>query len=423
MNIKSWLVTCFLVFLVALVKGQNTIVEAKIIAKSGDTLVGKIKNYPKNGWEHEPKTISFVAASGKETVYAPRDINGFVIGQSAKFYQSATVELNNEPIREDKLKVLSSVNDINKFQLDKTELFLLVLTKGSLNLYEYYDVKDKYHYFINTNSEPIKELIYRRVIVDGTEGQKIYTVDAYKKQLSEATLKCNKNKSLSYLKCNKNELLKIVTDYNECLGKTIFVAPEQESNSYGILYLGLSSPFLSVELPNSAGEKHFVGYFKPVIGLGSTWSLTRNGSQLKVGFDAFFWRHKFISARDNTSKSNETVEAVYTSTGMKLNLSLVYAMNNDWLKSKKIKTYLRGGTGSSFFFGSDFKLNFYESSASTGSRPYYPKKVEYFSFLAGVGAVRNNWLAELRFERGRQPSSLLSLKTSYVTLYFGRTFR
>ena len=422
MFIKRLIAVISLILLCIFVKAQNIMTDAKIIAKNGDTLVGKIRNYPKNGWEHEPKTISFIAASGQEIVYIPKDIECFWVTEFGKFYQSATVELNNEPIQEDKLKVLFSPNDINKFELDKRELFLLVLAKGDLNLFEYFDENGKYHYFINANNEPIKELIYRRVIVERAEGRKIYTVDTYKKQLSEATAKCNKNKDLQFLNYNSNELLKIVTNYNQCIGKTTLITPKQENGHFWTPYLGFSSPILSVEVPQ-IGNKTFIDFFKPVIGIGGAWSLTRNGGGLRAGADVFFLHHAFSSKKENTPNANESIEAVYTLTGLKFNASLIYTMNGNITQTNVLKTYLRGGFGSNFLFGSDFKVNSYNSGVLSGYRPYYSRKVDYLSLLVGVGAVRNNWLAELRVERGGQLSSLLSLRTNYVTLYLGHIFK
>ncbi len=416
MHKKNYPTLVFFALSLITLNAQSIITEVKIINKSGDTLVGKIKNYPKNGWEHEPKAITFISQKGQEMIYTTKDINGFLITSSNRLYQSAVVDVNNEPIEDGKLRLLNSPNEINNFKLDKTEVFLFVLTKGALNLYEYYDDKNKYHYFINTQNEPIKELSFRRVEVEGKEKRRVFTVDTYKKQLTDAMVDCSFNKDWQNLPYKKDELIKAVSNYNACKGKTNFITSKQEKGNYWAPYLGLACPILVVDEP-ILKTLHHTDFIKPMVGIGREWNLLRNSNKFYSGLDLFFLHYNFSNKRDYINP-NEVEEASYKVTGFRLNASLRYIFTE-----QPYKIYGRMGFGMGLYFKSDFKYNFYNKDVYSGYRPYYTNNKELRPFIVGLGGIYKNYVAELRYERGGKLSTFKNIRADYLTLYLGYVFK
>ncbi|MBL7815619.1 MAG: hypothetical protein JNL70_11430 [Saprospiraceae bacterium] len=395
---------------------QNTTADVQIITLKGDTLGGKLKNYPEGGWEYEPKDIVFVASNGRETVFTPKDIGGFLVVQFKRFYQSASVEMNNEPMDADKLKKLASPNDINKLTLDKADVFLSVLVKGAINLYEYYDKNKKYHYFISTKDKPIKELIYRKLIVETNSSSKLFTIETYKEQLSELMVDCPIKKGLSTLKYTKSDLMKMVANYNNYTGQATYALPKGESDTYWTPYVGFSMPILTAE-EIALGKQSWVALPKPIIGVGRNWLLLRNNKRLSFGSDVFLLAGRIKSQKDYI-RPNETIAANYKTAALKLNVSLIYRLSDNALKP-----YARIGVGGNLLLKSDFTFNYYNQGTDNGYRSYNTKKVDLLTSFAGIGVIKKNLLAELKIERGGQLSESLSLRANFITLYFGYVFK
>ena len=376
---------------------QNNTIPLQIFTKNGDTLNCKLKDYPSDGWEYEPKSIKTISSGGQEIEYTPKDIRGFLIPSVNKLFQSAIVDVNNEPIDEKNLNVLSSPNEIHKLELEKKEVFLHVITKGKLNLYEYYDKNRKYHYFISTDNDSIETLIYRKVIIQTATYSKLFIIDTYKEQLRKAVADCSIKDNFSLLKYNKTDLLKIVAAYNTCSNVTYFVEKKQKSYFTVSVFSGITNPLLTTQ-EEYLRKYTFVNYGKPILGAGINMPFLRNNKKFALGVEGTFLKYNF-QERIDYAFVNDEIEVKYNMTGIRLNISMTYTTGNN---ADKFRKFFKIGLGGGGIFNGDFRYNYYKTG-DFNRYSYIPVYVvDYISLVGGAGLVYKNWFAELHYERSSQ---------------------
>ena len=223
--------------------------EATIIQLNGDTIKGEI-DYQE--WAYNPKKIQFRSKNTQSVkTYTCRDIKGFTISYKNEKYQSAVVDVDNDPVEEPKMKSYESINNVEmKPQWVRDTVFLLIEAQGRLNLFsllQYAD--DKPHYFIQKNNEKIEELMYRRAKVINRDTYSIVTIQGYKNQLQSLTADCAFQKQgFDKLRYIKSEILQVVTKYNTCSGQSSYTNKEQLlDTSLQHLELPSNNPIIDLE--------------------------------------------------------------------------------------------------------------------------------------------------------------------------------
>lgn len=147
-----------LLFLVLLAKpgfSQSVTQLDYIINNSGDSSFGEISDA---GWSINPETITFKQGNSKKT-YSVNDLSGFAV-HGVAVYTRRTVKYQLNPSNYKDAGTSYSNNEETK------SVWLRVVVNGNFNLYELSTNKRQY-FFIEKQSEEIKELIFKVRFSDG----------------------------------------------------------------------------------------------------------------------------------------------------------------------------------------------------------------------------------------------------------------
>ena len=193
------------------VLAQQSFVEGYVVNNQNDTLRGFLKTA--NQINTQIMFRQSNSSVGLAITYKPGDIKVAYFADNDEFYYSKAVRVNVKPFKED----LSLENDaLPKFK-DEI-LFLNLLSKGKINLYQLKGWDDNYHFFVEKGTGKTAELLLIKYIVaKGENAGRLVTVEEYKNQLTDLMEDCSKvnPKNAVY---GEKPFTKLIEQYNACMG-------------------------------------------------------------------------------------------------------------------------------------------------------------------------------------------------------------
>ena len=277
--------TCLFFCVMVSANAQN-FVDATIFKPNGDSISGQI-NYQE--WYINPAFITFRAAkSAKTQEFRPQDLFKFVIKSKNEIYESATVDIHIESLHDLEHKDVSpSLSEgIRSIKFDKEAVFLLLLEKGKVSLYQYVDKKSIEHYFMQKENKEYVELLNLKFRIMAANG-KLYLAnyEDYKAKLAALSVDCPQvNDEFGNLEFKESKLQNIVARYNNCVGKQEYTKP---SNKKAIIkyyaFTGISLPMALVDGIYYGQLTTIKGKLTVPIGVGVEIGTGRELNPIRIG--------------------------------------------------------------------------------------------------------------------------------------------
>lgn len=377
---------------------QKNFLPGGIVLQNGDTLSGQI-DY--RDWDLTPSQIQFKAGSTAATqAYTAQTIAGFFLTKPGVIYQSAVVYLNQESTKESELPTYGSVGEATRgYQPVQDTVFLEVLARGQVNLFEYTD-HNQNHFLAQPQGDTIRELVNRKIIVnDYLSSQPVYrkpmqvSLQPYRQQLQLLTLDCQARKTdfnkVSYFREN---LIRLVDGYNKCRKNSDYrkVSPRPGRNFY--LLAGAGHPIFTIEGPYTFQNRiESPAGIAPLLGLGGEFDLGRSRGRRAIGLELYGSR---FSVERQADKPVDYI-IVYAD----LSYLRMITFFRYQLGVGRMRPYLKLGAGGSYY--TQHNLD-YTKSIGLGTPLEFSRKLKSYDlcFTGGLGARINRFAVEARFEYG-----------------------
>lgn len=392
---------------------QKNYNKGSIITLKGDTINGFI-DY--KNWRKNPSTIQFKKAKDVEAVaFTPKEILGFQVSLADReeTYKAAKVMIESSS------DLIDQMDEKREFNTREDDLFLLLILKGSYNLYCFED--QKLHFFIEHNSQ-IDELQSKIYLLK--EKNNMVRNDQYKNQLSDLLKTCTKitNTEIESLKYRSSELVRILRKYDECNGlkSNATLKPEGIKLVFGFVIatdlsnLKIKSDQLDLKM-NSAGN------IAP--GFSLTFKLPRNNKSSLFNFELLYRKYQFESKENKILDDNQHYKYHYKFTGNYIKSNIMY--RHQWTLVK-LQPFVNLGISQAFKLSdidkSTTEKRFY-SDFSNYADPIFTDERSYEQGInIGLGINMNKVNLELRAETTNGFSSIIKTNTSINSLFLNLNY-
>ena len=406
---------------------QSNYVAGSITQKDGTIVSGQI-DYRE--WITTPRQIRFRASPESAAItYGCHDLAAFSITFKNEIYESAIVDVNNEPVEISRLREFYENDTIShQVALDRDTVFLLVLAKGRLNLFTLHDSQSKIHYFIQKDGGSVEELIYRRmkILVPAPGGStqlipRIGEINDYKNQLNLATLECPALQNRIQKTFYSYGILRVVEEYNQCIGQSAYVRPKDKAAHSFYAFAGGSSAFVSF---NDYYHLKSLSLTTPLayqIGAGFDFGLNRTNNRMSVSLEANYMntRIDFSSTLNQLDGSSGNLDYKISLKSIRFNALAKYVVYNG-----KWQPYVKAGVGLSSYFDTAYTRTL--SNGSTSPTVTKRKLDQSEIFLTGILGLRfHRFFVEGRFDAGTDINKVEKedLKMNRLSIVAGCSFR
>lgn len=412
------LIISILAFSSMLFAKNNNYKPGYVILESGDTLVGYIKNKP---WRKNPNSVTFTAPSiNNDTLtYRLSEIKGFSSDEFifVKRYVKIDQQINK----------INDLNDYSRAPFREDTVLLQELVGGQVNLYSYNEPKGRMHYYIDSRSTELEELLNTMYQVEkGTDygNTKSYVgyAEEYKTQLLKTLIGC---KSITYneidIEFKESKLYKLILNYNQCVSpnKEIYTHKVEKWKIRPYILVGVT--ISKLKFKSSTSWDHLTNAeFKNSItftgNFGLKYIIPKYHEKFQIYTDFGFNMYNFES---NEIEDNFfTIENSYRYTlkykQVSFNYGLIYKFS-----VKEFSPYLKAGFSSLFSFSYDAnKVN----TKTDVAVPYISPRAYQWGVNFGAGFDVSNFCIEYQLQFATGPSSIRNLKitpiTNYITLSY-----
>lgn len=372
------------------------------IVQNNDTLKGYV-DY--RGAVRSAKTTSFKASqNGAGQAYSPDQISAYGFVKENKVYETKTVPATEAQ--------------------PEQVLFMQALVKGKASIYTYRDDSDRDHYYISQDGANLVELVeqvYTRV--DPNTGKRYRVVDKpYLGVIASAFFDCPAltEKRLENVMLRHSSLIKVATEYNQCLGSEQYMQQPQKGT---ITF----SPLLFFSLPSlqTSGEHMYAQSSFRHTGLGVGAGVAMEVSnpnmseKLSLVAELLYAPYRFEGEIRNMYNTGRTTDydLSFDLKYVKLPVQLRYTFPKG-----SIRPYANAGASFSYAVSSERvetrsskfnNTNYTETREALEGGSF---KKHMFGALVGAGLIipanSNALLLEARYETTEGISNLRSLASS-----------
>lgn len=406
---------------------QSNYITGSITQKDGTIVSGQI-DYRE--WVTTPRQIRFRAsAESAAIVYGCNDLAAFTITARNEIYQSAIVEVNNEPVELNSLPEYYPTEKIDRrVALDRDTVFLLVLARGRLDLFMLHDSQSKTHYFIRKDGGGIEELIYRRVKIlvpaqggSGLPVPEVREINDYKNQLNLATMECPTLQGSIQKTSYGYGILDIVKQYNQCVGQSAYVKPKDKASHHFYAFAGGGTSFVTFKDYYHLKSRSLSTPLTYLIGAGFDFGLSRTNDRVSVSVEANYMR-----TRIEFSSESDQFNGTFKDLDYKIELKSIrfHSLLKYVIYKGKLQPYLKAGIGFSSYFDTAYTRTLSGGSSTPTVTQRELNKSEIF--MTGILGLRfHQFFVEGRFDAGTDLNKVDNedLKMNRLSIVAGYAFR
>lgn len=345
---KIFFFICILLSFTELSANNKHFKPGYIILESGDTIQGFIKN---SSWRISPTHIIFTS----------KEINNDTLSYSMKSLKGFSS--NDFIFVKKKVKIDQQANDIN--HLDNYSLlppyredtvFLQVLVRGEASLYIYIESKGRNHYYIESRTSELQELLntlYIKRITTSTGITKNYVgySEEYKTQLLITLIGC---KTITYkeidIEFKESELYKLLLKYNECVSPNTKIYSKEIEKWEIKPYVSAGIDIASTHFKTNSSYYYYLinldfsNSTNFTANIGLQYIIPKYNKKLSLYTDIAYNSYKFESQNDQTIGIS-TYHYIIDYSQIGVNYGLLYDFSNH-----QSSLYLRAGISTIFSF-------------------------------------------------------------------------
>lgn len=400
---KRFLLFLWLIFPL-LSMAQRKYTPGQIVTSEGEIIQGEI-DYRE--WVINPRSIRFRVGQEVKT-YSPQDLRSFRVDSKNEIYESAVVLVNQESLDWEELPQYQTYAEVDgEMEMKQDTVFLMVLTRGKVNLYQLIDRRKRNHFYFRKGNGAYEPLIYRKVkvmrpgqllmanVLEDNNLPRALAFEDYKGQLKYILADCDRldlDSAIDKLTYSR-AILDVVNRYNECAGQVIYLKPKDRARHFAYVLGGRTrSSFAIADADNTAAST-----------LPHTWSTTYGGG-LEFGIPRsrgkFTWSIEamYLQAASSTTTTFGPLDIGATERryeleleGFRLGILLKYN-----LFTGNIQPYLKGGAGNLTYTQRSYEV---EDLILQQERPQNILRSEPF-IVAGAGLKVFDFFAEARYNTG-----------------------
>ncbi len=162
-------------------------------------------------WQNNPSDFKYkITENGENRTGTLQDVQEFFVANQKFVRFEVQIDLSSS--------YPEKMSKVRNPEFTKETLFLKTLLEGKANLYFYRKGDDLLRYFYKTGDSTIQQLVSKNYLTDGQVKSNWY----YRQQIVQ-TLVCDTkiNTYINQLTYTHKDLIKVFTQYNECLGKKV----------------------------------------------------------------------------------------------------------------------------------------------------------------------------------------------------------
>ena len=390
---------------------QQNYLDGKIITKQGDSIFGFI-DYQQ--WDRSPSTIKFLKGNSDDPVkYGPELLHSFQVAND--LYESRQITVSESPRKTGNITYETEYKPVNK------TVFLLVLVSGNASLYQYVDEMGTDHYYIETQKQPLLELIYFKYLVEENGIRGIKENTKFKGQIIAYLNNCRElHGQIEKANYNSSSLSKIVVEYNKCVNADKFYVHKIEKTKYRFgAFAGAT--LTRLYLGNNNYNSGFDYTVYPVLGVSMVIEPNRGRGKWTLYTDLNYtgFNYKTNYTVFMTESRIEKYELRYSCTYLKLAI-----MGRFNFVGHKVIPYIGGGG----FFAKSIINNshYYKERYLYGATTIYsyPMEVRQFDYglSIGIGVKYKKFNLDSRYEFGGIAPYYGGSSADSFYLIFGYTF-
>ncbi len=417
------IITLLIVLFPLFVWAQKNYTAGQVITKSGEIIKGDI-DYRE--WNVNPHEIKF-RKGGEVKTYKATELKSFKIDAKNELYESAVILYNTEELDWEGMPQFQTYRDIdNSIQMQQDTVFLLVLVRGKMNLFQLIDKKKRLHYYYRKGNGPYEPLIYRIVkimrpgellmnnILQENNLPRSIAFEDYKGQLKYGMLDCgNMDSGIDKLTYSRS-IMDVVRRYNECAGQLIYLKPKDRAHKFLHGFLGRVQSSFEIKDANNKAATELPTTWSTTFGLGLELGMPRSKGKFSWIIEALYMRANSTITTTEEPLDLGSKDFSYTLDveGFRFNGLLKYTFFTG-----KIQPYIKAGLGTSNYTKRDFLV---KDLTTAQTRRQSLLKTEPF-LIGSLGVKAYNLFLEGRYMTGNDINKVTGFDTSMrrVSILFG----
>ncbi len=330
---------------------QKRFTSGQIITAEGEVLKGEI-DYRE--WVVNPRKIRF-KREGKIASLRPQDLRSFKVDSKNEIYETAIVLVNQEALDWEEMPQFQTYGEVDgQIEMKVDTVFLMVLTRGALNLYQLIDANKRTHYYFRKGNGSYEPLIYRKVkimrpgqllmseVLEDNNLPRSIVFEDYKGQLKYAIGDCGILDSAIDKLTYSRSILDVVNRYNECRGQVIYIKPKDRARHYVYGMLGQTQTTFSLDDANNSLANALPSTWSTTFGLGLEFGIPRSSGKFNWKVEALLMS---TSSSITTTSSPLDIGAVDTRYALDIRGLRINALLKYNIITGNIQPFLQAGVG------------------------------------------------------------------------------
>jgi len=397
-----------------LVSAQRNFTAGQIITRAGEIITGEI-DYRE--WNVNPRQIRF-RKGGEINTYEATELRSFKIDAKHEIYESAVVLYNTEELDWEGMPQFQTYRDIDKaIQMQQDTVFLMVLVRGKMNLYQLIDKEKRMHFYYRKGNGPYEPLIYRIIkimrpgeilmnnVLQENNLPRSIVFEDYKGQLKYAMLDCgNMDSGIDKLTYSRS-IMDVVRRYNECAGQLIYLKPKDRASKFLYGFVGRAQSSFEIQDANNEAATSLPSTWSTTFGVGIELGIPRTKGKFSWIVEALYMRANstITTIEEPLDLGSRDFSYTLDVRGFRFNGLLKYT-----LLTGKIQPYVKAGLGTSNYTRRDFLVK--DLSTIQTDRQSLLKTEPFL--IASFGIKAYNVFLEGRYMTGNDINRVTGFDTS-----------
>ncbi|MBX2873860.1 MAG: hypothetical protein KTR30_17225 [Saprospiraceae bacterium] len=396
------LLPLFIFLVPLLLSAQKRFTSGQVITAKGEVLKGEI-DYRE--WVVNPRKIQFKRNGEVKTLF-PKDVRSFKVDSKNEIYETAAVLVNQEALDWEEMPQYQTYREVDgKIEMKQDTVFLMVLTRGSVNLYQLMDAKKRTHFYFRKGNGSYEPLIYRKVkimrpgqllmpdVLEDNNLPRSLVFEDYKGQLKYAIGDCGMLDSAIDKLTYSRSILDVVNRYNECRGQVIYIKPKDRARHYVYAMAGRTQSTFSLDDANNSIANALPSTWSTTLGVGLEFGIPRSNGKFSWKVEALLMNASSSVVTTSGPLDIGAIDTRYTLDlqGFRINALLKYNFITG-----KIQPFVQAGVGNVSYSKGSFEVR----DVSTGTLREQRLLKSEPSLVVGGGVKVYEFFLEARYASG-----------------------